>query len=123
MTEGMRLRTHIENFEILRVKSRCKTIASSRVEAMVFNGVSHVLMGVALRRYNPGLYTSLFLFLPWGVFLIFYFSSTVPSSLVWNVVGLLTGGFLLHAIILVHVFRRRRALLSPAGGEISRERD
>jgi hypothetical protein len=35
----------------------------------ILNAVTHVIAGVVLRRYNPGLYTSLVLFFPWGAFL------------------------------------------------------
>ncbi len=36
----------------------------------IFNGITHLAAGVALRGYNPGLYTSLLLFFPWGGFVL-----------------------------------------------------
>ncbi len=36
---------------------------------IIING-AHVIAGIALGRYNRGLYTSLLLFFPWGFFLL-----------------------------------------------------
>ena len=86
-------------------------IALVPVYATVFNGFTHVIVSLVLRRYNPGLYTALLLFLPWGIFLLVYFNGITRSSLAWNGVGLLTG-IVLHAIIVVYAFRRRGKLES-----------
>jgi hypothetical protein len=66
-----------------------------------------------LRRYNPGLYTSLALFFPWGIFLLIYFNAVTRYSLLFNGVGLLVG-VLLHAIIIGYLLRRRGRLLSAS---------
>lgn len=90
--------------------------AFAPVYATLINGVTHAMGGVALRRYNPGLYTSLALFLPWGLFLLVYFNGVTRSDLVFNGVGLLVG-VLLHAIIIGYLLRRRgRLVSSPQGG-------
>jgi hypothetical protein len=88
------------------------------VYATLRNGITHTMGGVALRRYNPGLYTSLALFLPWSIFLLIYFNSVVGDRLVFNVVGFLVG-MVLHAIIIGYLMRRRAKLLSAAGTTIS----
>lgn len=89
--------------------------AFGAIYATVINGTTHALGGVALRRYNPGLYTSLVLFLPWGLFLLVYFNSILAESLLaFNVVGLLIGVGL-HAVVMGYLLRRRAKLLSAAG--------
>jgi hypothetical protein len=75
----------------------------------LFNGLTHVIASVSLRRYNPGLYTSLALFFPWGSFLLVYFSGVVASELLFNVVGLLAA-LAGHALIVVYALRRRGEL-------------
>ncbi len=85
--------------------------AFAPVYATLINGVTHAIGAAALRRYNPGLYTSLALFLPWGLFLLVYFNGVVRAALVFNGVGLLVG-VLLHAIIMGYILRRRGKLAS-----------
>lgn len=75
----------------------------------LFNGITHVIGSLSLRRYNPGLYTSLALFFPWGIFLLIYFSRVTPSNLLFNGIGLLAA-VLGHAIIVVYAIRRRNKL-------------
>jgi Protein of unknown function with HXXEE motif len=75
----------------------------------LFNGLTHVIASLSLRRYNPGLYTSLALFFPWGLFLLVYFAGVVASDVLFNVIGILAaiGG---HAVIVVYALRRRARL-------------
>ncbi len=40
----------------------------------VLNGVSHILMAIAKRRFNPGFWTSLLLFLPVGGYALYALS-------------------------------------------------
>jgi Protein of unknown function with HXXEE motif len=75
----------------------------------LFNGLTHVIASLALRRYNPGLYTSVLLFFPWCVFLLVYFIRITPSSLLFNGIGLLVA-IIGHAIIVVYALRRRSKL-------------
>jgi hypothetical protein len=82
-----------------------------RGQIVLVNGLTHVIASLALRRYNPGLYTTLLLFFPWGVFLLVYFNAASGSNLVFNVIGLLVG-IVGHAIIVVYALRRRSRLES-----------
>ena len=75
----------------------------------VFNGVTHVIASVVLRRYNPGLYTSLVLFFPWGVFLLAYFNGIIRANLLFNGIGILAG-IAGHAVIVIPVLRKRNRL-------------
>jgi hypothetical protein len=81
------------------------------VYTVILNGVTHVIGSVALRRYNPGLYTTLLLFFPWGIFLLAYFNGITRYSLLYNAVGLLAG-LAVHAFIVVYALRRRSRLES-----------
>jgi len=81
------------------------------IYTVLVNGLTHVIASLALRRYNPGLYTSLLLFFPWGIYLLVYFNAATGPSLVFNVIGLLVG-IVGHAIIVVYALRRRSRLES-----------
>ena len=63
---------------------------------LAFNGVVHILPALVLRRYNPGLYTALALFLPLSVWVF----ATAKASLAQQVIAAL---FIvgLHAAILL----------------------
>ena len=84
-------------------------IALLPVYATVFNGTTHAVASIALRRYNPGLYTALVLFFPWGIFLLIHFNAVTGSHLAFNGAGLAVAVFL-HAIILVYALNRRSTL-------------
>ena len=77
----------------------------------IVNGITHVIASVGLRRYNPGLYTSILLFFPWGCFLLVYFERLAQSRLLFNGIGLLAA-VIGHAVIVVYAVRRRRGLES-----------
>jgi hypothetical protein len=81
------------------------------IYTVLVNGLTHVIASLALRRYNPGLYTTLLLFFPWGLFLLVYFNAATGSNLVFNVIGVLVG-IVGHAIIVVYALRRRSNLES-----------
>jgi len=59
-------------------------IAFVPIYLTIFNGFTHVISSVALRRYNPGLYTSVLLFFPWGFFLLIYFNGIAGSRFLFN---------------------------------------
>lgn len=84
-------------------------IAFVPIYMTLFNGLSHVITSLALRKYNPGLYTSILLFFPWGIFLLVYFGRITPSDLLFNGIGLL-GAIIGHAIIVIYAVRRRNRL-------------
>ena len=44
------------------------------------NGLAHSVMGVVLRKYNPGLITGLFLFIPFALIMIFRLSGQLSSQ-------------------------------------------
>ena len=73
------------------------------------NGVIHVLTSVRLRRYNPGLWTSLALFIPWGGVMLLTFRGVSPAPTAFDV-GALLFAIALHAVIAVYALRRRAAL-------------
>lgn len=75
----------------------------------LFNGLTHVIASLSLRRYNPGLYTSLALFFPWGLFLLVYFAEVVASDVLFNAIGILAA-IVGHAVIVVYALRRRARL-------------
>ncbi len=79
----------------------------------LFNGLTHVVAALSLGRYNPGLYTSVLLFFPWCIFLLVYFNRVMPSSLLFNGIGLLAA-VIGHAVIVVYALRGRGKLESGA---------
>jgi hypothetical protein len=46
---------------------------------VLVNGVAHVVVAIAMRRYNPGLFTAIFLFLPIGGLALLILQGTNPS--------------------------------------------
>ncbi len=69
------------------------------------NAVGHMGQAVALRRYNPGLVTSILLFLPlagWGLLVV---SKDTKADLVMQLIGL-SVAVLVHVLIIVHVKRK-----------------
>lgn len=84
---------------------------------VLFNALTHLVATLALRRYNPGLYTALALFVPWSVPLIFYISDRVDNVWLYNVVGLVVA-LVVHAAIIAFALRRRRALESAGSSGV-----
>src|SRR5215217_2468195 len=81
------------------------------IYTVLVNRLTHAIASLALWRYNPGLYTTLLLFFPWGIFLLAYFNGITRYSLLFNVIGLLAG-LAVHAFIVVYALRRRSKLES-----------
>ncbi len=73
------------------------------------NGVIHILATARLRRYNPGLWTALVLFLPWGAWLLRYYNDLTGAGLLTNLAALIFA-IALHAAIFVWALRRRARL-------------
>lgn len=70
------------------------------------NSLGHIGPAVAKREYNPGLLTSVLLFLPVGVWGLV----TIPADdWTWHAVGL-GAAVAVHAAIIVHVVRRLKRL-------------
>ncbi len=72
---------------------------------MVVNAVTHVVVAIKLRGYNPGLITSLAIFAPLGAAALWI----APASLGAHMLGLGLS-LLIHAAIVVRVKSRARAL-------------
>jgi hypothetical protein len=70
------------------------------------NGIIHVLTSLRLRRYNPGLWTGLVLFLPWGGYLLWALNGQTGAGWVANLLALLFA-LALHAVSVVYILRRR----------------
>ena len=75
----------------------------------VINGISHIAIAVARRGYNPGLVTSLLLFLPIGGWTIWVISSQVKPSLGMQLICIGVA-ILIHAGIMIYVRLRLRKL-------------
>lgn len=64
---------------------------------MLINGITHVVMGVVKRSYNPGLVTAALVFIPFGLVSLWL----IPGSGVQQGVGLAIA-LVIHAAIAVH---------------------
>ena len=84
------------------------------VYLILVNAATHVLASVRLRTYNPGLYTSIVLFRPWGTFLAVHFSGIVRASLLFPGIGLLLA-VAEHATIALYAISRRRKRRAGSG--------
>jgi hypothetical protein len=71
---------------------------------LVVNGLLHVGQGIALRRYNPGLFTAVVLFLPLGILTLAAAWPVATGMLFWPSLAIAVA---LHLWILAH---GRRAL-------------
>lgn len=75
----------------------------------VLNALLHLVMALAMRRYNPGLWTSVVLFLPIGGYTLYILSQLPDATLGAHALGLGLA-ILLHVLIIVF-FRARLAQL------------
>ena len=75
---------------------------------MAFNGIVHIVTSIRMRKYNPGLWTSLFIFLPLGIYIIYLITRESSAGWLYNIIFLVVV-ILLHAMILINAGRRRRA--------------
>jgi hypothetical protein len=78
------------------------------------NAFGHIVPGVVKRQYNPGLLTSVLLFLPVGVASIFVVSHAARSGVRDHLLAFAVA-IAVHGVIIAHV-RRRMAYLSRSGG-------
>ncbi|GAB4166517.1 MAG: hypothetical protein Fur0032_03990 [Terrimicrobiaceae bacterium] len=72
------------------------------------NAVGHVVQGLIMRCYNPGLATSLVLFLPLAGCGLWVVAGAVHATLTMHLVGL-GAALLVHAAIIGHVKRKLAA--------------
>lgn len=73
------------------------------------NSVGHCVQAVALRGYNPGLVTSIVLFMPLGGITLWVLAGTGEVSATDHLIGL-AAAILIHAGIILRVATRRRQL-------------
>ncbi len=73
---------------------------------VLINALVHIVAGLVLRAYNPGLVTAIILFLPLGTYLILISLQMGHGSVHFQLIGLLTAIFI-HAAIVLHLARRR----------------
>lgn len=73
------------------------------------NAVVHIVMAVARRRYNPGLWTAILVFLPAGIWALVVVSAASGAS--WQAHALAAGAaVVLHILIMAWARRRLRQL-------------
>ena len=68
------------------------------------NGLSHIIVALVQRRYNPGLWTSIVLFLPLGAASIVILTMATQAAILYQVMGLVSA-ILVHGIILIYIRR------------------
>lgn len=79
------------------------------VWVVLINSVAHLAQGIAMRRYNPGLITSVLLFFPLSVGTLWIIVSSGAGGMMFQAIGLGTS-LAIHAVIIVHVVREKRRL-------------
>jgi hypothetical protein len=62
-------------------------------------------MSIRQREYNPGLWTSIFIFIPAGVYIIYAIERQSGAGLIANL-GALGIALLMHAIIFIYAARK-----------------
>lgn len=73
------------------------------------NSLGHIIPGIVRREYNPGLWTSLCLFLPLGGWSLYEVARTSHASLAMHAIGIGVA-IAIHVGIMVHVVRRLKRL-------------
>lgn len=66
------------------------------------NSLGHIGQAVAMKKYNPGLVTSILLFIPFAGFGLYSIANTTDVTWLMQVVGLLVA-LAVHAVVIVHV--------------------
>jgi len=79
------------------------------VYLVLVNAVVHVINAAISRRYNPGLWTAIFLFAPFGSWTLWLLHQAGAAAMAYQVTGFLIA-LAIHAAIIIHV-RRRDAYL------------
>jgi hypothetical protein len=73
------------------------------------NAVIHIAPAIVTRSYNPGLVTSIVLFLPLCIWCLFVIQRLGAGGFVFHAIGLGTA-FAIHAVVIFAVLRNRRRL-------------
>ena len=74
---------------------------------VAFNGIVHIVTSIRMRRYNPGLWTSVFVFLPLGIYIIYLITTESGAGWLYNAIFLVIT-ILLHLMILLNIRRQVR---------------
>lgn len=85
------------------------------VYAMLINAVVHIVQGLRLRQYNPGLITAIILFLPVSLCGIWAISATGMATMLQHPVGIGIG-LAIHVAIIVYVLSNVRRLDGAKAG-------
>ena len=86
------------------------------VYLVLVNAVVHIVHGMIFRRYNPGLFTALVVFLPLGAVTLVLIDRAGGGSITSHSVGLITA-VAIHAAILLHVRRKLLVLQRIHGAD------
>ena len=86
------------------------------VYLVLVNAVVHIVHAIIFRRYNPGLFTALVVFLPLGVITLVLIERAGGGSITSHSVGLITA-VSIHAAILLHVRRKLLVLQRIQGAD------
>lgn len=79
------------------------------VYATLLNGIVHIATTAKLRIYNPGLYSSIVLFLPWSALCAWVWTRRLDHPW-WSTVIGLVGAALVHVALIGYAMRRKRTL-------------
>lgn len=79
----------------------------------LLNGFIHVVQGAALRRYNPGLGTAAFVFIPVGLYGVWELHHADHGAMGWQMLGL-GAAAAIHLAIIIHVRRRLKTMTVAA---------
>lgn len=83
------------------------------VYLMLINAFVHIAGAIRSRAYNPGLVTSIVLFLPFGGYAWWRIEASGAPTMAEHIVGLAIG-IAVHAIIVAYAIRRRSTLMRLA---------
>jgi hypothetical protein len=83
------------------------------VYLMLINAFVHIAGAIRSRAYNPGLVTSIVLFLPFGGYAWWRIEASGAPTTAEHIVGLAIG-IAVHAIIVAYAIRRRSTLMRLA---------
>ncbi len=80
------------------------------VYIVILNALSHIAVTIRKRIYNPGVITSVLLFLPLGFWTLHTITVTAHATWLQQIVGLAIG-IITHLLILANVFGHKAKLL------------
>ena len=83
--------------------------------AMLLNGLAHVVVAARTRTYNPGLITSVLLFLPLGIATIVVVAHTRTGSIPFHIIGFVLAA-IIHLGIMLRLLYRVETLKAAAAG-------